>query len=174
MKKIIVGLGNPGPKYETTRHNIGFLALDHLVHFFKASGPIKKNEAELYEASFAGEKIFLIKPQTYMNLSGKSVGPLFHFHKCAPEDLIVIHDDVDLKPLSIRIKTGGGTGGHNGLKSLDEHLGNKNNNYHRIRLGIGRSDQLPVEKYVLQMFSDEELKNLPNAFEKTQKAIELS
>ena len=169
--KIVVGLGNPGPKYETTRHNVGFLAADRLIDKWQASGPLKKNQAEIYEAKVNGEKVLVIKPQTYMNLSGRSVGPLFSFYKLEPSDLIVIHDDLDLQPLTIRIKTGGGTGGHNGLKSVDENLGNDKTGYHRIRIGIGRGDAGAVD-HVLDQLSDQELSVLDKLLDQVADAVE--
>src|SRR5262245_51476895 len=102
--KLIVGLGNPGPKYETTRHNAGFLLVDRLVERWKAQGPTDKFKGELYRAEFAGEQVLLLKPQTYMNLSGESVGPCAGFHKVAPEDIIVVHDEVDLPSMALRLK----------------------------------------------------------------------
>ncbi|MEK6704313.1 MAG: aminoacyl-tRNA hydrolase [Bdellovibrionota bacterium] len=161
--KIIAGLGNPGPKYETTRHNVGFLALDRIAELWRAEGPKKSDSGELYEAAINGNKVLLIKPQTFMNLSGKSIAPIFKFYKCEPEDLIVIHDDLDLNPLLIRIKTGGGTAGHRGLQSINDHLGNYFTGYHRIRIGIGRpapGSQMQPADFVLEPFSDEELKTL--------------
>jgi PTH1 family peptidyl-tRNA hydrolase len=159
--KLIVGLGNPGLQYETTRHNIGFLAIDRLADVFGARGPNKDQQGELYETSINGEKSLLIKPQTFMNNSGKCVAPVFNFYKCAPEDLIVLHDDLDLHAHAIRIKTGGGSGGHNGLKSLDQHLGATNVGYHRVRLGIGRPNpaetRISTVDWVLQPFGDDEL-----------------
>ncbi len=174
--KIIVGLGNPGPKYETTRHNIGFLAVDALVDLWGARGPLLRDQGEIYETKVGSEKVYLLKPLTFMNLSGRSVAPLFKFHKCAPDDLIVIHDDLDLDLFQLRLKTGGGSGGHNGLKSIDECLGSENLNYHRIRLGIGHprrigSPMSPAD-YVLQAFSDEELKLLEDLLKKVAKASE--
>src|SRR5947209_2000372 len=121
--KLVVGLGNPGPRYETTRHNVGFLALDRLVEAWSAQGPKIQNSSEVFTAKVGGEPVLLVKPQTFMNNSGKGVAPLATFYKCAPTDVIVIHDEVDLKPLQIRIKSGGGSGGHNGLKSMDQFLG---------------------------------------------------
>ncbi|MBL7716405.1 MAG: aminoacyl-tRNA hydrolase [Bdellovibrionales bacterium] len=175
--KLIVGLGNPGQKYETTRHNVGFLIIDQLVDEWKATGPTTKNQAEVWSATIAGEKALLIKPQTFMNLSGRSVGPFFQFHKCEPGDLIVIYDELDLKPSSYRLKTGGGTGGHNGLKSIDEALGSANNGYHRIRMGIGhpRALNLKMEPadYVLGRFSDDELAGVAQNALDVRKAIEL-
>ena len=165
--KIIVGLGNPGAKYETTRHNVGFLALDRLVDQLHASGPITKYDGLIYQA----DKVLLVKPKTFMNLSGRCVAPLFQFYQCRPEDLIVIHDELDLPSMAIRLKTGGGTGGHNGLKSVDESLGKDNTRYHRIRIGIGHPARLtppssrPPGDYVLDPFSDEELKALDSVLD---------
>ncbi len=175
--KIVVGLGNPGPKYETTRHNVGFLAVDRLVERWKAGSPSNKHHAEIFSAGFGGEKVTLVKPETFMNLSGRSVAPLFTFYKCTPEDVVVIHDELDLKPVSFRLKTGGGTGGHNGLKSIDECLGAAQNGYHRVRIGIGHPAALglrqqPVD-YVLGQFSDQELAELDPLFDRVAEAIEM-
>lgn len=174
--KIVVGLGNPGPKYETTRHNAGFLAIDTLIEDWRASGPTTQNQGEIYQATLEGEKILLIKPQTFMNLSGKTVGPAFQFYKCAPEDLLVIHDDLDIAPGTFRLKTGGGHGGHNGLKSVDAAVGSAAQGYHRLRIGIGRpapgSPINPVD-YVLQQFSNSEINGLENLFPKIEEAARL-
>jgi PTH1 family peptidyl-tRNA hydrolase len=174
--KIIVGLGNPGPRYETTRHNVGFLAVDRLIDRWNASGPMNRSQGELFEASFRGDRVYLVKPQTYMNLSGRCIGPIVDFYKIAPEDMVVIHDDIDLKPLSIRIKTGGGTGGHNGLKSIDENLGSARNGYHRVRVGVGKpeGDQAAAGPavHVLQPFTDEELRLIDPLLDKVADAVE--
>ncbi len=175
--KLVVGLGNPGAKYETTRHNVGWLALDRLVDKWNASGPTDKYNAEIWTATVKGEKVMLVKPQTFMNLSGKSVGPMFGFQKCTPTDLIVIHDELDLAPLTLRLKTGGGAGGHNGLKSIDEALGSAQTGYHRIRLGVGHPRTLQIAHlspadYVLQRFTDAELDGLDKVFDRTADAIE--
>lgn len=176
--KIIVGLGNPGPKYETTRHNVGFLAVDRLIDRFKAEGPFEKFQSEIYQTHWNQEKVYLIKPQTFMNLVGQSVGPIFQFYQCSSDDLIVIHDDLDLKPISFRIKTGGGTGGHNGLKSIDVALGKEKTDYHRIRIGIGHPSSLEIPlkispaSYVLQPFSSEELDQLDPLLDRVFEAVE--
>lgn len=132
--KIIVGLGNPGPQYAANRHNIGFMAVDalHRKHPF---GPwSKKFKAQISEGEIAGEKVLLMKPQTFMNLSGESVGEAMRFYKLGPGDIIAIHDELDLPAGKVKLKVGGGHGGHNGLKSLDAHCGR---DYKRLRLGIG-------------------------------------
>ncbi|MGE5516240.1 MAG: aminoacyl-tRNA hydrolase [Bacteroidota bacterium] len=148
---LVVGLGNPGTEYARNRHNIGFMAADELVrrHSF---GPWRtKFQGELAEGTIAGDKVLVLKPQTYMNLSGQSVAAAARFLKVAVEDVVVIHDELDLAPGRLRVKRGGGAGGHNGLKSIDQHLGQ---NYRRIRLGIGHpGDKDRVAGYVLHDFA---------------------
>lgn len=131
---IIAGLGNPGPKYAANRHNIGFMAVDAIHRKNPFSPWSKKFKAEISEGELAGEKVLLIKPQTFMNLSGESVGEAMRFYKLAPTDIVAIYDELDLAPAKARIKVGGGHGGHNGVKSLDAHCGK---DYRRLRLGIG-------------------------------------
>ena len=132
--KIFAGLGNPGPKYQNNRHNIGFMAVD-AIHRKHPFGPwSKKFKAEISEGELDGEKVLLMKPQTFMNLSGEAVGEAMRFYKLTPADIIVFHDELDLPPAKVRVKTGGGHGGHNGIKSLDAHCGK---DYRRVRLGIG-------------------------------------
>jgi PTH1 family peptidyl-tRNA hydrolase len=131
---IIAGLGNPGSKYAANRHNIGFMAADEIVrrHSF---GPWKnKFNAEISDGKLNGEKVLVVKPQTYMNESGQAVGEILRFYKEDLSNLIVIYDELDLPPAKLRIKTGGGHGGHNGIKSIDAHCGKE---YRRMRLGIG-------------------------------------
>ncbi len=175
--KLIAGLGNPGPKYETTRHNAGFLAIDRMVDRWSARGPEGDSEGDLWEATVGGEKVLLVKPLTFMNNSGRCIAPLFKFYKLKPEDLIVIHDEIDLKPLQLRIKTGGGAGGHNGIRSIDAHLGAGLLNYHRIRVGVGKplkgQPGPQVVDYVLQQFTDEELEALDPVLDDVAKAAEL-
>jgi PTH1 family peptidyl-tRNA hydrolase len=182
--KVVAGLGNPGPKYETTRHNAGFLAIDRLVDEWKATGPSESFDGELWHASVGGEKVILVKPLTFMNVSGECLGPLLKFYKCSPQDLIVIHDDLDLGPLVLRIKFGGGTGGHNGLKSIDQSLGGQQN-YHRVRIGVGHPRSLTPEQasasktarnvvdYVLQNFNDDELRQLDQVLDNVAQAVEM-
>jgi PTH1 family peptidyl-tRNA hydrolase len=175
--KLIVGLGNPGPKYETTRHNIGFLCIDYLVEEYKASGPVIKNQAEVWSAKIDGEPVLFIKPQTYMNLSGRAVAPFFQFYKCEPSEVIVIHDELDFAPNDVRFKTGGSAGGHNGLKSMDECLGADHTNYHRVRLGIGHPRnfnlQMDVSDWVLGKIPDSDWAELSDVFKKVDGGIRL-
>lgn len=174
--KLIVGLGNPGPQYETSRHNVGFLAVDRLIEVAQASGPVNKSHGVVYQGTWQGEKVLFIKPQTFMNLSGKCVAPLFQFYQCTPGDLIVIHDDLDLDPFVVRLKTGGGTGGHNGLKSIDACLGKDNIHYHRIRIGIGHPSRMPESRvhspsdHVLGLFDDHELADLDTVLDDVAQA----
>lgn len=131
---IIAGLGNPGNKYAGNRHNIGFMAADEIVRRH-AFGPWKnKFNAEISDGKLNGEKVLVVKPQTYMNESGQAVGEILRFYKEDLSNLIVIYDELDLPPAKLRIKTGGGHGGHNGIKSIDAHCGKE---YRRMRLGIG-------------------------------------
>ncbi|WP_457563265.1 aminoacyl-tRNA hydrolase [Caminibacter pacificus] len=163
--KLIVGLGNPGSKYEKNRHNIGFLAVDYLIKEFNASKLSSKFKGELYKSD---EYLFL-KPTTYMNLSGESVRLVKDFYKIENDDIIVIHDDIDLKLGALRFKKGGGSGGHNGLKSLDANIGN---DYWRVRIGVGRPERKEmVVSYVLSDFEDEELECLEKLFPLIKEAI---
>lgn len=131
---LIAGLGNPGSKYENNRHNVGFMAADAIARRHSFSPWSKKFQGLVCDGRIGDEKVLLIKPQTFMNLSGQSVGEAMRFHKLAPADLIVLYDELDLAPGKVRIKTGGGAGGHNGIRSLDAHCGK---DYRRVRIGIG-------------------------------------
>lgn len=149
--QIFVGLGNPGAKYAGNRHNIGFMALDRIAgdHGF---GPWKsKFQGQIAEGRLGSEKVLLLKPETFMNLSGQSVGDAMRFYKLDPSDITVFHDELDLAPGKCRVKTGGGHAGHNGLRSIHGHIGEA---YHRIRLGIGHPGRKElVAPYVLHDFS---------------------
>ncbi|MFN3364315.1 MAG: aminoacyl-tRNA hydrolase [Allorhizobium sp.] len=148
---ILAGLGNPGAQYQKNRHNIGFMAVDAIQRRHSFSPWAKKFKAEISEGTLAGEKVMLIKPQTFMNLSGESVGEAMRFYKLGPEDIVAIYDELDLLPGKARIKTGGGHGGHNGIKSLDAHCGL---NYRRLRLGISHpGDKSKVHNHVLGDFA---------------------
>jgi PTH1 family peptidyl-tRNA hydrolase len=131
---LIAGLGNPGPQYAGNRHNIGFMAVD-AIQKDQSFGPwTKKFKGEISEGQIGTEKVLLLKPQTFMNDSGVSVADAARFYKLEPVQIVVIHDELDLAPGKVRVKTGGGNGGHNGLRSIDAHLGK---DYRRVRLGIG-------------------------------------
>lgn len=147
---LCVGLGNPGQQYLMTRHNIGFMAIDAIAHSYDFPSLKKKFQGEYSERKISDTSVGLLKPQTYMNLSGTSVQSAMAFYKLKPEQIIVIHDDLDLVPGQIKVKLGGGAGGHNGLKSIDQSIGN---NYWRLRLGIGHpGDRHLVTPHVLSTF----------------------
>jgi peptidyl-tRNA hydrolase, PTH1 family len=131
---IIAGLGNPGRQYQDNRHNIGFMAVDAIKRAHSFSPWSKKFKSEISEGTIGTEKVLLMKPQTFMNLSGDAIGEAMRFYKLAPSDVIVFHDELDLPAAKVRVKVGGGNGGHNGLRSMDAHVGR---DYKRIRLGIG-------------------------------------
>lgn len=153
--KMIVGLGNPGKKYESTKHNVGFMVLDQLAKENQAT--FKKNtfEAEVAEFFHNGEKVLLVKPQTYMNDSGRSVGPLMTYFGIYPEELVVVYDDLDLVVGKIRLRQKGSAGGHNGIKSLISHLGTQT--FDRIKVGIGRpKGRQTVIDHVLSGFDKED------------------
>jgi PTH1 family peptidyl-tRNA hydrolase len=148
---LIVGLGNPGARYAYNRHNIGFMAAEDIAERWRF-GPFRsKFQGQLAEGRLAGRSVLLFKPLTYMNESGRAVGQAVRFYKLAPEDVIAIHDDLDLAPGKCRVKKGGGAGGHNGLRSMDSQIGKE---YWRIRLGIGHpGDKDLVHGYVLHDFA---------------------
>ena len=149
---LIVGLGNPGKQYEKNRHNVGFMVVDELIRRLNPS-PIQKSSFQ--GLLFKSGDTLLLKPQTYMNLSGKSVQAVKNFYKIQNEHIIVIHDDLDLGLGALRFKRGGSSGGHNGLKSIDEHIGS---DYLRVRFGIGRpKHKSEVISYVLSDFTPKEL-----------------
>lgn len=153
--QLVVGLGNPGTKYKNNRHNIGFMAADEIVRRHGLSMPRTKFRGELSEGDIDGEKIFVLKPATFMNESGRSVGEALRFFKLSAENVIVIYDEIDLATAKIRVKQGGGHAGHNGLRSIDSHLDDKN--YWRVRLGIGHpGEKSQVSNYVLSNFSEQD------------------
>jgi PTH1 family peptidyl-tRNA hydrolase len=152
--KLVVGLGNPGPKYERTRHNIGFMAVDEITRLYAFRPPREKFNGLICEGEIGGERVVALKPMTFMNDSGESVAPAARFFKIEPADVIVIHDELDLAEGKLRVKRGGGSAGHNGLRSIDAHLGA---DYWRMRLGIGHPGRKDlVLHYVLQNFLPEE------------------
>jgi PTH1 family peptidyl-tRNA hydrolase len=134
--KLVVGLGNPGPDYARTRHNVGFLVADRLARALGSAFDARKFAAELAEARSGGEKVWIMKPQTYMNHSGEAVGAALRFWRLDLADLVVVHDDLELDPFRVQVKVGGGHGGNNGVKSVNAHVGSPE--YARVRVGVGR------------------------------------
>jgi len=148
--KLFVGLGNPGSKYARNRHNIGFMALDDIASAHGFSPWKSKFQAEICDGTLGGSKVLLLKPQTFMNNSGQSVGEAMRFYKLTPADVVVLHDELDLAPGKCRVKQGGGHAGHNGLRSIHAHIGA---DYGRVRLGIGHPGHKDaVSGYVLRDF----------------------
>lgn len=168
---LLIGLGNPGKSYAGNRHNIGFMAIDALARKYATRAEQKKFNGLLTEADIDGKKTLLFKPQTYMNLSGEPTVQLVQFFKIPLENIIVFHDELDLPHAKVRVKTGGGHGGHNGLKSLDANIGK---DYKRVRLGIGHpGDKDMVSDYVLADFSKAELKEVRTLIENITSHISL-
>lgn len=148
--KLLVGLGNPGAKYAQNRHNIGFMAMDHIAADHGFSGWRSKFQGQMAEGRVGSTKVTLLKPETFMNLSGQSVGEAMRYLKMSPEDIIVFHDEIDLAPGKVRLKTGGGHAGHNGLRSIHGHIGP---DYDRVRMGVGHPGHKDaVPGYVLRDF----------------------
>lgn len=149
---LLVGLGNPGPEYARNRHNVGFMAADAIVRRHNLSTPRARFKGEVSEGSLAGEKVIVLKPQTFMNESGRAVGAAARFYKIAPADIVVFYDEIDLAPGKLRVKTGGGAAGHNGIRSIDAHLGDPG--YRRVRIGVGHPGHRDrVHNHVLGNFA---------------------
>lgn len=152
--RLIVGLGNPGPRHARQRHNIGFMAVDAIARCHGFGSFRTRFSGEIAEGEVAGVRLHLLKPQTYMNLSGEAVGAAARFYKIPPGEIAVIHDEIDLAPGKLRVKRGGGAAGHNGLRSIDAAIGA---DYWRVRLGVGHPGMKElVEAYVLQGFDAED------------------
>jgi len=148
---LLAGLGNPGPRYTENRHNIGFMAVDEIVRRHSFSPWRNRFQADCAEGRLGDEKVLALKPQTYMNESGRAVGEALRFFKLAPENVIVIYDEIDLAPGKVRVKQGGGTGGHNGIRSIESHIGK---DFWRVRLGVGHPGQKEmVHGHVLSDFA---------------------
>lgn len=173
---LVVGLGNPGPDYATTRHNAGFLVVDELARRLGASAFQDKWQADYAQLDLWGNRILFIKPNTFMNVSGKAVVRYVSFYKVDPERLLVIHDDLDMSPGRLKLVVGGGAGGHNGIRSIVEWLGTIG--FMRLKVGIGRPgkkeahSQMPVERYVLAPFSPEERELLDSRMDSVEKGFE--
>jgi peptidyl-tRNA hydrolase, PTH1 family len=152
--RLFVGLGNPGARYASNRHNVGFMAVDAIArcHGF---GPWRRRfQGQAAEGTLAADRVLLLKPATFMNESGRAVGEAAHFYKVALHDIVVFHDEIDLPPAKLRVKTGGGTAGHNGLRSISAYLGN---DYRRVRIGVGHPGiKEMVQTHVLHDFDASE------------------
>ena len=161
---LVVGLGNPGEQYTTTRHNAGFLALDYLCEKYGARTDRARFKALVGEATIGGARVLLMRPQTFMNLSGEAVGEAMRFYKLDAAHVIVLSDDISLEPGRLRVRKKGSAGGHNGLKSINEHLGT--DEYPRMKIGVGKkpNPEYDLADWVLSHFSDAELKALKESF----------
>jgi len=156
--QLWTGLGNPGPQYAMHRHNIGFMAVDAIAEVHGFAAPKRAFQGWIQEGRIGTQKILLLKPGTYMNESGRSVGEAMRFYKLTPADVTIFHDELDLAPFKLKVKTGGGHAGHNGLRSTDAHIGP---DFRRIRLGIGHPGHKDrVSPYVLGNFAKVELDDL--------------
>ena len=168
--KLLVGLGNPGTEYAKTRHNMGYRAVDEIVRRFCFDTFKKEHKGQVARGTIAGEKCLILKPETYMNLSGESVQSIVAFYKIRPEDMIVFHDDLDLPVGKVKVKIAGGSGGHNGIKNIDAHVGQ---NYMRVRIGIDKSKNIDTADYVLGKPSLVEQKILDDLFEQIAEHVPL-
>ncbi|MBO4284622.1 MAG: aminoacyl-tRNA hydrolase [Alphaproteobacteria bacterium] len=169
---LVVGLGNPGEQYRNTRHNVGFMAVDEICDRYNFSPFKTKFDGLVAEGQIGTEKVLLLKPQTFMNLSGNSVVKAAFFYKILPENVVVIHDDIDLLLGQIKAKCGGSSGGHNGIKSIDANI---SPNYNRIRIGVGKPQNKAKEAidYVLSALPKKDLELLGASFETVSKALEV-
>lgn len=169
--KMIVGLGNPGKQYETTRHNVGFMAIDQVASDYQLNWSLDtKFQAKVATAIINGEKVLFVKPMTYMNESGRAVEAIRHYYKVDPVDILIIYDDLDLPTGKLRLRQSGSAGGHNGIRSIIAQLGKQN--FKRLRIGIDRPKQQSVVDYVLGKVTDDEKEKLDAAFARAQEAVE--
>ncbi len=167
---LVAGLGNPGPKYAGNRHNVGFMVVERLAERWGVGGFREKFKGRFAKGTFADEDVVLLEPLTYMNLSGESVQKALAFFKVGLGELLVVHDELDLPFGELRIKVGGGTAGHNGLRSIVGQCGG--NGFTRVRVGIGRPRSGSVEGYVLSDFSRDEQATLPDLVERAAQMVE--
>lgn len=177
-KSVIVGLGNPGPKYEQTRHNIGFMLIDHLLSMAEDRKNMRlekldeSGDYDLWRVKFAGAYRLLAKPQTFMNLSGNAVGKICGRHGLAPEQVVVVHDELDLPVGRMKLKKGGGNNGHNGLESIQERLNTPD--FFRLRLGVGRPvDKYDISQWVLEPFLPENAEHIPEIIAHASKGLDI-
>jgi len=170
---LIVGLGNPGPQYEKTRHNVGFMVADALAgRIGSAFSSHKKSNSDIVQARLGSRSVVIAKPRTFMNLSGQPVAALARFFSIEPANVVVVHDELDIDFGALRLKLGGGEGGHNGLRSISQHLSTKD--YLRVRVGVGRPPgRMDPASFVLKPFSAAERKDLGVVVEEAADAAEL-
>ena len=168
--KLFVGLGNPGERYKLTRHNVGFMVLDKLVQKSTVEGWDKKFDSFFNKIIIDQKSIILLKPLTFMNVSGHAVQKVKNFYDIDPNNIVIIHDDIDLELGKIKLKKGGGDGGHNGLKSIIKLIGSE---FNRIRIGLGRPEKINVSSYVLNNFPEKEVSFLKEIILKSCKGINL-
>lgn len=170
--KVIAGLGNPTKKYEGTRHNMGFSAIYQIADRYNIKMNILNHKALIGTGIIAGEKVMLVMPQTFMNLSGESIGEILRYYKLTPEDLIVLYDDIDLDIGKLRIRAKGSAGGHNGIKNIIAHIGTTE--FDRVRIGVGHKPEgRDLADYVLSRFSSGELPVVRDSVSKAADAIEV-
>lgn len=170
LMKIIAGLGNPGPKYDKTKHNTGFMTMDHYLDEKGLSLDKDKFEGLWTKQKINGEDVILLEPQTYMNESGRSVSQVANFFKVDPEDILIIQDDMDMPIGKIRIRANGKSGGHNGIKSIIRDLGTEK--FNRLKIGIRHPKNATVVSWVLTPFNDEQQKLMDDAFDTSVKIID--
>lgn len=169
---IIAGLGNPTKEYSGTRHNIGFEVIDRLADDCRIDVSMKKHKAICGKGCIGGQKVILCKPQTYMNLSGESIRELADYYKVAPEDIIIIFDDISLEPGQLRIRAKGSAGGHNGIKSIIAHLGTQE--FPRVKVGVGEKPKgWDLADYVLSRFGSEDRKVMDEAVKEASSAVQM-
>ena len=170
--KIIAGLGIPTREYEGTRHNMGFSAIYQIADRYNIKMNIARHKALIGTGIIAGEKVMLVMPQTYMNLSGESIGEILRFYKLSPADLIILYDDIDLDVGKLRIRAKGSAGGHNGIKSIIAHIGTET--FDRVRIGVGHKPEgWDLADHVLSRFSKEELPVVRDSVSRAADAIEV-
>ena len=170
--KIIAGLGNPTREYEGTRHNMGFSAIYQIADRYNIKMNIARHKALIGTGIIAGEKVMLVMPQTYMNLSGESIGEILRFYKLSPADLIILYDDIDLDVGKLRIRAKDSAGGHNGIKSIIAHIGTET--FDRVRIGVGHKPEgWDLADHVLSRFSKEELPVVRDSVSRAADAIEV-
>lgn len=167
--KLIVGLGNPTKEYEKTRHNTGFMVMDALAREFNVEIKTSKFKGEYVKFKYLGEDVILLKPMTYMNSSGESVGAIMRFFKLDIDDLLIIYDDLDMPVGKLRLRERGSAGGHNGIKSIIAHVGSQN--FKRIRVGIDKNPRIPVIDYVLGKFTKDEQALIEEGISNAVKAV---